>query len=364
VSEALATKQEEPMITHLIKCVFITLSITTVCSTPAATDLQISLASPHGSIAVLEGLPVTITLKNAGGTDLMVDFGFLDKAAVGSIAVTRADAHAVRVLRPVHAGDSSSGGRVKKLAPGADLRLSFLFCCDFEESSGSVFATPGEYRVSVEYDDGHLVSQSNTITVQVVEPPPEERDALALVRKLKHPNSLYEPDVLPHPREQTLAELEQIANIKESKIYGGYARVALAWRHLQNAMTAWHVPEFADRARELEAAESLLNQIQLDGFTLANKARELRSQLEELKAAPTGPAQQNSARRRGERAREVEWTWRASLRAQPASRCIFPHRRLPARRRWRLAAKSRPFSWRRFVTHKPSQETFLSIVSV
>jgi hypothetical protein len=272
----------------LLTLTFVVREIPLVLSNP----LDITVTTEHASICVLEGVPVTVTLKNRGDTAIRIDQSVFEKAKLGSFRVVPPNGEAFEATRLRHRGFAERTAW-KTLEAGAEWSVSFLLSCEFHEDQGSIFRDVGLYNLVAQYDDGELASVSAPINVQVVDPPEEEAAALALVKTLRHPDALYEPDVITFHRETSLRELEALASMQNSKVYARYARLGLAWRNVRIATGAGSDSEVAIRQKAIQEAQTWLDRIDMDGFTLASKARELQQQLEELKAAPTGPAQQN-----------------------------------------------------------------------
>lgn len=254
---------------------------------PAALRLELT-AAPR-QIAVYEAVPLTITLHNNGDQPLTYNPDLFEEEPIGEIVLQRPGGVEQRLARPklrlahieTHYGPD---GHRARLAPGERQNFDILLSCDWD-TMAPLFTEPGTYRITAAAEEGGVRTASNTVQVEVIEPPAADRAALDAVTALEAPAVLYEPGLLVLSKYgRMIPELEALAGLNNSTIYANYAKLTLARYYVTAAGTR---TDPARRAEESATARQWLERLSAGPeFTLAKLAEAARARLAEISSTP------------------------------------------------------------------------------
>lgn len=267
------------------------------CACRAAPPLDVHMTPLVTEVALLEVVPVVVTLRNSGRERLEIDSDLFVDDAVGSVVVRTPAGDTIVITRPVFKSHTLSSGR-RVLAPGERIEREMYVGCDWSRISGSLFGTAGEYEMAVHYADDDLSGRSAPITISVIEPPETDKAALRLIRGMTHPEVLYEP-AMSWIREDpaTMKQLRTLASLRESEIYANYARLTLAAWHIERARRQTLYPSHFSYtvAEELGEARSLLGAVRRERrnerWLIRARMEELERQVEDIARASSSSAQ-------------------------------------------------------------------------
>ncbi len=254
-----------------------------------ATDLNLSISSATDHIMVYEPLPMTVVLENHGHASITyADFLFNDSRSPGVLRITRPDGSAVLLRRATQNWTSLDvvPSPTRNLHPGQREVFDLVLSCTWGMGSNVVFDRPGDYSVSAFFEGDDWRVEANEIVVTVIPPPPEEVEALELLRTVPVKELIYAPEeIYVHKDPSETPSVERLARAPGS-VYASYARLALGKAY---RLLAEREKDPSMRLLHLENAERWMDEIDTARFTLAREVVAERRRLTAMRPLDARP---------------------------------------------------------------------------